>query len=365
MISGYRYGLVWLFLATLFGAKSVLAEPYLAVYKGMHCSSCHSNNAGGGMRSVYGNVFAQSELAARRIGNNTDELWTGQVNDWLALGANLRSSYRMVDVPNSDTQSAFDVTRGTVYVEARLFEDRVSLYIDQQVAPGGSQNREAYVRIKNANSKLQFLAGQFYLPYGLRLQDDTAFVRQVTGINFTNPDRGIQLAYESGPWSTQVSLTNGSGGGNEVDSGKQLSAVANFVRQDWRFGASVNVNDADAGDREMANIFAGLKTGPIVWLAEVNSIRDELTSQQDQDSIAGLFEGNWLYRKGHNLRLSYDYFDPDRDIDEDHQVRYSLVWEYNPLQFVQARLGVRVYDGPPQQDIANRDEIFAELHGFF
>ena len=47
----------------LAAAHSASAEPYLAVQKGMHCSSCHSHPAGGGIRSTYGNVFAQSELA--------------------------------------------------------------------------------------------------------------------------------------------------------------------------------------------------------------------------------------------------------------------------------------------------------------
>ena len=342
-----------------------MAEPYLAIYKGMQCSSCHSHTAGGGMRTAYGNVFAQSELAARRMGDSNGDVWTGEMNKWLSVGANLRGSYRFDDVPNSDSQGEFSVTRGTIYVEARLIANRLSLYIDQQLAPNASQNREAYLKFKGASGKSQFLAGQFYLPYGLRLQDDTAFVRQVTGINFTNPDRGVQYSYESGPWSSQVSVTNGSGGGNEIDSGKQLSAVTNFVRQNWRIGGSINVNDADAGDRQMANIFAGVKTGPVVWLAQADWISDEIADQEDQNGIAGYVEANWMIRKGQSLKFGYDYFDPDDDIDEDHQVRYSLVWEYNPMQFVQGRFGVRVYDGPPQSDLANRDEFFAELHGFF
>jgi len=360
-----RLLLVLLALTTLISGREVSAEPYLAVYKGMQCSSCHSHAAGGGMRNVYGNVFAQSELAAQRIGDKKGDVWTGEMTQWLSVGANLRGSYRYDDVPNSDTRSEFSITRGTVYAEARLIADRLSLYIDQQLAPNASQNREAYVKLKSASGKSQLIAGQFYLPYGLRLQDDTAFVRQMTGINFTNPDRGVQFSYESGAWSSQVSVTNGSGGGNEIDSGKQLSAVTNFVQQNWRLGGSINSNNADAGDRQMANIFVGIRTGPVVWLAQADWISDEVPDQEDQDGIAGLIEANWMYRKGQSLKLSYDYFDPDNDLDEDHQVRYSLVWEYNPMQFLQGRFGIRLNDGPPQLNLANRDEFFAELHGFF
>lgn len=357
--------IVLLAVAGLLLSGNSHAEPYLAVYKGMPCSSCHSQAAGGGMRNTYGNVFAQTELAAQKLGNKQDDLWTGAVSKWLSAGANLRGRYEIVDTPGIETQNSFNVTRGTIYLEANLIPGRMSVYVDQQLAPSASQNREAYIKLKNRSGKLQLLAGQFYLPFGLRLQDDSAFIRLATGINFTNPDRGIQAAYESGPWSTQLSVTNGSGGGRETDTGKQISFITNYVRQRWRLGASLNSNSSDAGDRRMANIFLGLRTGPIAWLAEADWINDERPGTSDQDGMAGLVEGNWLLRNGHNLKLSYDYLDSDRDINENERVRYSLIWEYTPFQFLQSRLGVRMHDGPPQFATQNRNEVFVELHGFY
>ena len=115
----------------------------------------------------------------------------------------------------------------------------------------------------------------------------------------------------------------------------------------------------------MGGIFIGLKTGAIAWLAEADYVVDDVSGSSDRDGLAGLVEGNWLFRKGHNVKVSYDYFDPDRDIDEDHQVRYSVIWEYSPFQFLQSRIGARIYDGPPQFNVQNRDEFFVELHGFF
>ncbi len=55
-------------IAAILVAGAANAEPYLAVYKGMQCSTCHSQQAGGGMRNVYGNAFAQSEMPAQRVG---------------------------------------------------------------------------------------------------------------------------------------------------------------------------------------------------------------------------------------------------------------------------------------------------------
>lgn len=351
-------------IAAILVAGAANAEPYLAVYKGMQCSTCHSQQAGGGMRNVYGNAFAQSEMPAQRVGGDGD-LWTGEVTKWLSVGANLRASYRNVDVPNSPEVSEFDVTRGTVYIEAHLIPNRLSLYIDQQVAPGSSFNREAYLKLLSKSGQFQFIAGQFFLPYGLRLQDDSSFIRQTTGINFTNPDRGIQLGYQNARWSSQISVTNGSGGGAETDTGKQISFTTNYVQPLWRAGVSFNYNDDDLGDRQMQNVFFGLKTGPLVWLAELDFITDDLPGGVEQDADAGLVEANWLFRQGHNLKLSYDYFEPDDGLSDNRQVRYSLIWEYTPMQFLQGRFGLRTYDGMPQIDFQNRDELFAEIHGFF
>lgn len=346
-------------------SRQAAAEPYLAVEKGMHCSGCHVHPAGGGMRNAYGNVFSQTELPSRRLGGDSQALWDGGLNDWFSVGANVRAGYAYVDTPNTPSVSEFDVSRATIYLQANVIPNQLFVYVDQQVAPGGSINREAYVRAQSASGRLHFAAGQFYLPYGLRLQDDSAFVRQVTGVNFTNPDKGLQAGYTAGPWSVIASVTNGSGGGTETDTGKQFSTVVSYVQARWRLGASLNSNNADVGDRDMGNVFAGLRTGPISWLAEANWIRDEDSSGSRRDAFASLVEANWRVHKGHNVKLTHDWFDPDTDIDEDELARWSVLWEYSPVQFLQSRIGVRSYDGIPQSDSLNRDEWFAELHGFF
>ena len=349
-------------LALLTIGQTTRAEPYLAVQKGMQCSNCHSHPAGGGKRSVYGNVFAQSELAAQRLGEGN--LWTGDVQKWLSIGGDLRASFVDVDTPNRPGTSDTDFNRGTFYLEATLIPDRLSIYVDQQFSPDDFDNREAYLRLNSKDAKWFVTAGQFYLPYGLRLQDDSAFVRQATGVNFANFDRGIQGGYNSGAWSAIASITDGSGAGRQ-GSGNHFSLVSSYMQPTWRAGISVNVNDDDAGDRTMFGFFGGLKTGPVAWLAEVDSIKDDIAPGVTADAFAGLLEANWTIRDKHNLKISYDYLDPNNDISEDQQVRYSLIWEHSPIQFVQARVGYRLYDGIPQVDAQNRKVLFAELHLFF
>jgi len=349
-------------LLLLIAYNGANAEPYLAVQKGLQCASCHSHPAGGGKRTVYGNAFAQSELAARHVGDS--DFWTGEVTKWLSIGGNLRASFTDIDIPNRSGTSGFDVNRGTVYVEAALIPNRLTLYVDEQFSPDDLENREVYLRLNSKNAKWFVTAGEFYLPFGLRLQDDSAFVRQASGINFANTDRGLQGGYDTGAWSTIASITDGSGAGGN-GAGNQINLTSSYVQTRWRAGASINFNDDRAGDREMLGFFGGLKTKSIAWLAEVDIIKDDIAPGVSTRAFAGLLEANWTFRDKHNLKIAYDYLDPDNDISEDHQVRYSLVWEHSPLQFFQARVGYRLYDGIPQVDAQNRKVFFVELHGFF
>ena len=359
-----RVGLWLALLALLSASHTASAEPYFAVRQGVRCAACHVNPGGGGMRNAYGNTWAQTVLPERRVEIPGVEMWTGAINRYLAVGGDLRAGATYVDVPRSDSQSEFDVEELRVYGAATIVPDRLMVYVDERVAPGGSVNLEAYARISTADQRWYAKVGQMYLPYGWRLEDDNAFIRQATGIGFATPDRGVEVGLETGAWSAQLAVSNGTAGGPETDDGKQVSVRAEHVQSIWRLGASFNYNDADAGERQMQGVFAGLRTGPIAWLAEADHITDDSFPER-RKLWAGLLEGNWFFLPGHNLKLTAEYFDPDDDVDEDEQNRFSLVWEYVPMQFLQLRAGARIYDGIPQNDQQNRRVYFLSVHGFF
>ena len=345
---------------------TVMAEPYIAVRTGLKCMECHTNMTGGGMRTPYANQIAQTDISRNFI-QTSDEItyWTGEINKWLSVGGDLRTDFQYVDVPNESSVSEFDVEEGLVYLAVNLIPDRLIFYVDEQVAPGGAENREIFALFKALGGKFYAKAGQFFLPYGWRLEDDTTFIRQVPGINFATPDKGIEVGLETGPWSAQLAITNGTAGGPDDDTGNQYSLLGTYVKDRWRVGASFNFNDADIGDRQMQNVFFGLRTGPISWLAQVDYIRDDSLAGPERKQWVGLIEGNWWFTKGNNLKLTYEFFDPDDDVSEDEQTRWSGVWNFFPFQFTETRLGIRLYDGIPQDNKQNRDEFFAELHLYF
>jgi hypothetical protein len=348
----------------LFVCGRANAEPWFAVQTGFKCAQCHVNPAGGGMRNTFGQIWSQTQLPEKHL--DIGDPWTGEVSKYFAVGGNLRASASVTKTPHQKTLSSFDVDEMRLYVEVRAIPERLSLYVDQHIAPGGSINSEAYGRLWTSSHQWYVQAGQMYLPYGIRLQDDTAFTRQVTGINFATPDRGVQVGFENPNWSAQLAVSDGTAGGSSTPDGKQYSLRAEHVQSIWRLGASVNFNNSTGESRQMQNIFGGVRTGPIAWLAEADYISDD-NFPTKRKQIVGLLEANWTIRQGHNLKLTGEYFDPDRDVDRarDYQDRWSIVYEYTPFQFLQLRVGGRNYDGIPQNDGQNRRLVFAQINGYF
>jgi hypothetical protein len=339
-----------------------LAEPYLAVQEGYKCNVCHVNPTGGGLRNDFGILYAKVLLPEQALDDKLNP-WTGKLGDYVRVGADLRAQWSSSSVPHAKSQQQFDLEQVRVYADISVIPDRLGLYVDEQIAPNASQNMEAYVRYGSTAQGFYFKGGQFYLPFGWRLQDQTAFVRELTGISMTTPDKGLELGYERPSWSAQLDFTNGAANATS-GSGHQVTGQVVYVQPIWRLGFAAAVTQSDVGNRRVGGLFAGVRTGPVSWLGEADLVHDE-SFPGGRTLGSGLFEADWHVRKGHNLKLTAEYLDPDRSVSQDQQARYSVVYEYTPLPFLQFRAGYRRYRGIPQSDNENRRLTFFELHGYF
>src|SRR5512146_1615764 len=108
------------------------AEPYLAVRYGLKCSNCHVNPTGGGLRTDFGDVFAQTQLPAHPIHGNWG-LWTGEVAKVLRVGGDLRYDANFTQTPHAKTTDQLAVQQGRVYAEMEVIPDRLIFYADEQV----------------------------------------------------------------------------------------------------------------------------------------------------------------------------------------------------------------------------------------
>jgi hypothetical protein len=355
----------WLLMALCLVAFRANAEPYLAVQQGLKCGVCHVNPTGGGLRTVYGDLFAQNVMPANKIDTGPADNWAGQIGSFIRAGGDLRFDGQVTQAPHTRSVQEFTLDQARVYLDANVIPDRLMVVVDEQVAPGGALNREAYGMFWGASHNWYIKAGQMYLPFGLRLQDQTALILQASGINMTTPDQGVEVGWLRGAWDMQLAASNGTAGGPVNSDGKQFSAQLSYVQPRWRLGLAANTNDQSVGHRNAFAVFGGLKTGPVSWLAQAEQIDDESVANGQGKMLATLVEANWLICRGNNLKITDEFLNPNREAPNGEQTRWSLVYELTPIQFAQIRAGFRYYDGIPQDDSQHDRLYFIELHGFF
>lgn len=338
------------------------AEPYIAVQQGYKCIVCHENPTGGGLRTEFGVAFSESVLPQTSMPAGFPT-WTGHVFKFLQFGADARWADMNTSVPNEPSMRLGRFEQIRAYGNLTLIPDRLSYYVDEELAPGNATPIEYYARYRDPTYGWYLKGGQFYLPFGWRLQDNTAFVREASGISMTTPDRGFELGLEFPEWSAQLDYTRGEEN-ISVGTGHQFTGQVVWVKSDWRVGAAAAFTQSVLGNREVQGVFAGLHTGRVAWLGEIDLVRDASYADGPRRSVAGLAEADWAFSKGQNLKITSEYFDRNLSVANDQQTRWSFVYEYTPIPFLQLRAGWRRYRGIPQSDNDNRRLLFLELHGF-
>lgn len=360
-----NYFVFLIYIMGLLLLNTARAEPYLAIKNNTQCSTCHINPAGGGARSTYGAYYGTHVLP--QTAGSLDLFDAGKFGDTLRIGADLRTNYYQSDRDEGEDTRGFETQSGQLYVVLQPKDSRFSLYIDEQIAPSGALNRETFILTKlNGNHFLK--AGRIMLPYGIRLEDDSAFIRQASGFNFDTGDNGVELGLQYTKTLFNVALSNGSSGLNNDDKNIQFLARAEYLGNNWRIGTTALYNDAEAGARTQANLFGGFIWQGFVFLAEADLIEDESIENipdEYQEQRVGLLEVNREISKGYNVKLTTEYLDPDTNIDENQRVRHSLLLEYTPFANLQIRGGLRKGDDIPQRDAGNYLDFFAQLHFYY
>lgn len=361
-------------VAAWLAASFAYAEPYLAIQEGYKCSKCHVNMTGGGKRTDFANIYVQTRLANDFLNwrewmpgaddEDDDEsmrtdaqssFFSGRLNDYIAIGGDFRFLFERTDTPDNPTEDRFNQRKQNIYLEVDLIPERVIFY---QTLTGGGDAREIFGLLKW--NSIYVKAGEFFLPYGLRLLDDSAFTRSVTGFTYGTVDSGVELGWEPGRWAFNLAATNGTGTSIENNRDKRLTGSLAFVHKGFRVGGSYSTNENAQGvETVIYGLHGGAQFGRVGLLAAADVI-DDSTDRE----LVGIFEVNLLMTRGNNVKLSYEYHDPSEDIFENARERFSLVWEPFVNQFTQFRAGIRDYQGIPQNDDQNRTEYFLELHLF-
>ena len=283
--------------AVLSWAGEVSAEPYLAVREGYKCSACHVNKTGGGMRTSFVAVHAQDILHYpdwfSELTSPADQ-FSGEINKYVSIGADLRvdATATFQDTPKNGEVRNNQVFRGRLdefeidvqeavgYLEVKLIPDLLTAYVDLRFAPN-TDAREAWA-LMYLPWDVWIKGGKMFLPYGLQLQDDTAFIRggrngsATTGFSFNQQQAAFQIGWEPGPWFAAFAVSNGPSGNRDVQlTGTvygmftDLPVVGNLVRN-FLIGGSATRVSPSGSDTVVAGAFTGFNLGLFTYLGEVD-----------------------------------------------------------------------------------------------
>ena len=352
-------------IVTILVSYVAQAEPYISVKTQQACASCHVNPSGGGMRNSFGKTYGFYNLPASAAESNIFEF--AKLSEYIDLGGDLRYNFDAAKNESSDeTQSGFGIESAQFYAEIKAGRDDLTLYIDQQFAPGTALNREAFLLL-TLDDGYYVKAGKFMPALGLKLEDDGAFTRQVTGFNFDNSDNGVEVGLTSGNGFYNLYLTNGNSAVTNQDNKFLFGSRAEFFLDEFRIGGAYTLNNGDLEDKHILAIFSGYHWNKMTLLAEVDSILIENSdgSVADINQLIGLVEVNYEVKQGHNVKLTSEYYDPNDDLKEDHRVRHSLIYEYTPISNIQLRFGARDSGAPPQFPEQNEERFFVQTHFYF
>jgi hypothetical protein len=337
-------------------------EPHWAIRTGLKCSQCHVNRTGGGGRNDFGSAWAQTQLPSR-----TFPVRNRAVNDWVALGMDLRVMAAGT-VSEATPRTEVAIQEAQIQIQASLIANVLSFYVDQTLGPGNATAREAFGLWEGLPAQAYVKAGKFMLPYGWRLWDDEAYIRQETGFTYRTPDIGVEVGIEPGPLSVFVAASNGNSSSAENDNQKQFTTSAAYINRHFRLGGSYSHNSDADSKRNIAGGFGGFALGPLAVLGEVDYIFNESTepgaADDARDHFVAYVEGNLLATRGLNAKVTYGYHDPNRALVEDQRVRMRFGLEWFPVSFVQLSGFYTMLDDIPQVT-TDVDRVSLELHLHF
>ena len=355
--------------------RQLHAEPYFAFREGYKCSTCHVNKTGGGKRNDYGSSFTQTEFSPILEAASENALdFSTDIGESFSLGMDFMIVHETLfsveesideggrnEVYEQDGENSFDVRSGNLYIEAQLLPDILTLYLDETVSPTGASNREAFILYDNLPHGGYVKAGRMLLPYGIRLWDDDAFIRRITGFNYDNQDLGFEVGVEPGMFSLSLALSNGTQGARDDNTSKQISSTGSIIVENFVVGGSFSLNKSRGIERTLFGPYAAMRAGPLTLMGEADWI-DE--SPGGQEFVFYTSAELWL-RESLNVRAAFDYWDPFDGISEDERSRISVGVNAFLTPSLEASAYYKLKESVPQDVPGNADALTLSLHSFF
>ncbi len=378
------------------GTSELFALPKFASRVGVKCQACHVDPTGGGMRNTLGSTYGREELPVKTYKNVVDTSDDGKVtltkeditniDDFstaitpnLSYGADFRTLYFYE--ANNKTSSLFQM-QGDLYLNLRL-NRQFLVYVDKGLYAGFEAFGLAKVLPLDGYLKI----GQFIPAYGTKIDDHTTFIRggpyfplnpalsiYRQGLVFGEyaQQTGIEAGIAPSIFSLQVGLFDGAPyAGLSATGATKFKTVS--VRGDATIqseGVNINVggsfyNDPNPSPTEKATFYGGFGSVTVLKTLTLNGEFDYIQTPVAGVNTTGFMsytELNYMCANGIDLKLGYDFYDPDKNLKTGSEARTTLGAEFFLMSGVEVRPLYRFNMEQPTE--INNDEFDLLFHFF-
>ncbi|HET7497516.1 MAG TPA: hypothetical protein VFM00_04390 [Candidatus Eisenbacteria bacterium] len=339
-----------------FAGPPAAALPLYASREGDVCQTCHVDPNGGGIRNEFGFSYEKN-----RHSTEPEERWASmtvkpKLNDWITLGVDLRTMYiashRNGGGRTLETSTFFPMD-GQVNIAIMPHEHLTlvasqGLVVDLPGVPTGYVAREIYGMLEGLPGDAYVRVGRFRLPFGLRQDDHTSFVRSLDFLPYDSqkPDAGIEIGHVGAQFFQQISFTNGTTPFSER--AQTVAAKAGIATRTVQAALSGfhRYSDQYLGGRRFERwaLYLSATQGRATVLAEAAAGTDDFGDLK-RNPGAMFAEMDYRLSRGVDLQGKFDYMDVDRGQSSPWLRRWTGEVLWNPVPFAQASLAYRYNDG--------------------
>jgi hypothetical protein len=309
------------------------AFPRFAQRIGASCQSCHVNPTGGGMRNAYGVTYGQETLPVGEWREETGmENFSTQLSEVFSFGADFRTR---VVYRSSDRTTSFLETQGDLYFAANL-NKKLSVYLDKGVSSG----TEVFGLLKMLPAHGYVKIGRFTPAYGIRLEDR----------NNRAEDTGFELGLAPGAFTLSGGVFNGSGDDKQKVLAARAEGRTEIGGLKLNLGGSVLRTPSATATTRMLGAFGGVSLSGLTIFGEADFRKDDAAAGE-RKSLLTYAEADYMVRSGLDLKVIYEYSDPDVDLKSGIFSAYSFGFEFFPVAGLEVKPLYRLQkEEPVDQD---------------
>jgi len=317
------------------------ATPKFASRMNLPCSSCHINPTGSGMRNSFGaNSYGREDLPVPTWQDQFDlDGFSTQLSKFIAVGADIRTLYFYQQTGPGTSRNSFFEMQSDLYISATVAK-KVLMYLNR----GNAGRYEAFGLAEIFPMNGYVKVGWFAPNFGLRIDDHTAFTRERTLFaNGGGQDAGLEVGVSPGMFTFTASVTNGATTDRDDNGFKAVLASGNANMQlagiSLRVGGSYYNNAYSAGVTTLLGIHGTASLGGnFTLLGEFVKKREYVNATLIKTLSSIMYvEADYVLTQGVDLKLGYEFYDPNTRYKTGTESRIVLGLEFFPLSGVEFR----------------------------